>query len=37
MVAAAFDGLAGRLPAHGVDKAERSHVRREIAEGLRWL
>jgi MFS family permease len=25
------------LPAHGVDKAARSHVRREIAEGFRWL
>ena len=32
-------GLASRLelPAHGVDKADRSHVRREIAEGFRWL
>ena len=32
-------GLARRmeLPAHGVDKADRSHVRREIAEGFRWL
>jgi predicted MFS family arabinose efflux permease len=32
-------GLASRLelPAHGVDKANRSHVRREIAEGFRWL
>lgn len=25
------------LPAHGVAKGERSHVRRDIAEGLRWL
>jgi MFS family permease len=25
------------LPPHGVDKAARSHVRREIAEGFRWL
>ena len=25
------------LPAHGVDKASRSRVRREIAEGFRWL
>jgi MFS family permease len=25
------------LPAHGVEKAARSHVRREIAEGFRWL
>ena len=32
-------GLAGRmqLPAHGVDKASRSRVRREIGEGFRWL
>lgn len=25
------------LPPHGVDRSTRSHVRREIAEGLRWL
>jgi predicted MFS family arabinose efflux permease len=25
------------LPPHGVDKAERSHLRREIADGMRWL
>jgi len=25
------------LPPHGTDRAERSHIRREIAEGLRWL
>lgn len=25
------------LPAHGVVRAARSHVRREISEGLRWL
>ena len=25
------------LPPHGVAKAERSHVRRDIVEGLRWL
>jgi MFS family permease len=25
------------LPPHGVAKAERSHVRRDIAEGMRWL
>jgi MFS family permease len=25
------------LPAHGVDRAARSHLRREIAEGFRWL
>ncbi len=25
------------LPPHGVDPSTRSHVRREIAEGLRWL
>ena len=25
------------LPAHGVEKAKRSHVRREIGEGFRWL
>lgn len=25
------------LPAHGVDKAARSHIRREIADGMRWL
>lgn len=25
------------LPAHGRKRAERSHIRREIAEGLRWL
>jgi MFS family permease len=25
------------LPPHGVAKADRSHVRRDIAEGLRWL
>ena len=31
--------LASRvvLPPHGVEKAARSHVRREIAAGLRWL
>jgi predicted MFS family arabinose efflux permease len=25
------------LPVHGVDRSSRSHVRREIAEGWRWL
>jgi MFS family permease len=39
MLASAF--LASRvvLPAHGVDRAtrSRSHVRRDIAEGFRWL
>lgn len=25
------------LPSHGTDRSERSHVRREIAEGFRWL
>jgi MFS family permease len=32
-------GLASRiaLPAHGRERHERSHVRREIAEGMRWL
>lgn len=25
------------LPAHGVGKAARSHIRREIAQGFRWL
>jgi predicted MFS family arabinose efflux permease len=25
------------LPAHGTDRAERSRIRREIAEGFRWL
>lgn len=25
------------LPAHGVERAERSHVRQDIADGLRWL
>ena len=25
------------LPAHGVDRAARSHVRRDIAEGVQWL
>jgi MFS family permease len=25
------------LPAHGVGKAERSHIRHELAEGFRWL
>lgn len=25
------------LPAHGVDKAARSHIHREIAQGFRWL
>jgi MFS family permease len=25
------------LPPHGVDKSARSHVRREISDGLRWL
>jgi predicted MFS family arabinose efflux permease len=31
--------LAARiaLPPHGVGKRERSHIRRDIAEGLRWL
>jgi MFS family permease len=31
--------LASRivLPAHGVERTERSHVRREIAEGFGWL
>ncbi len=37
MVAAAFTVSRVRLPAHGVDKAERSHVLREIADGMRWL
>jgi MFS family permease len=37
MLASAF--LASRvvLPAHGIDRAARSHVRRDIAEGFRWL
>jgi predicted MFS family arabinose efflux permease len=32
-------GFASRiaLPAHGRQRHERSHVRREIAEGMRWL
>jgi len=32
-------GLASRitLPTHGRERHERSHVRREIAEGMRWL
>lgn len=36
---AASAAMASRiaLPVHGVDKAARSHVRREIAEGFRWL
>jgi predicted MFS family arabinose efflux permease len=25
------------LPSHGTDRSERSHLRREIAEGFRWL
>ena len=37
MLAAAFTVSKVRLPPHGVDKAERSHVLREIAEGWRWL
>jgi predicted MFS family arabinose efflux permease len=37
MLGSAF--LASRidLPAHGIDKAARSHVRGEIAAGFRWL
>ncbi|MEY2470037.1 MAG: hypothetical protein QOF21_2735, partial [Actinomycetota bacterium] len=37
MVASAFAISRVRLPAHGVDRAERSHVLREIADGMRWL
>ncbi|MBA2609690.1 MAG: MFS transporter, partial [Actinobacteria bacterium] len=37
MVAAALTISRVRLPPHGVDKAKRSLVRREIADGLRWL
>lgn len=37
MLASALLATRIALPAHGVEKAARSHVRREIAEGFRWL
>ena len=37
MLASAVLAARIALPPHGRDKAARAHVRREIAEGLRWL
>jgi predicted MFS family arabinose efflux permease len=37
MVTAALTITRVALPPHGVDKTERSHVRREIVEGFTWL
>jgi MFS family permease len=37
MVVSAVMASRVRLPAHGVDKAARSRVRHEVAQGLRWL
>jgi MFS family permease len=37
MIASAVMASRIALPPHGVEKAARSHVRREIAEGFRWL
>lgn len=37
MIASAVTVSRVVLPAHGVEKAVRSHIRREIAQGFRWL
>lgn len=37
MVASAVMAAKIVLPVHGADRAGRSHVRREIADGFRWL